>query len=495
LSKESYSHVIKYIGLFGSIEFLNIVIAIMRNKFVALILGPQGMGLLSIFNSSTSLMCNATNLGIPISAVKDVSEAYESGDSLRMDRTIRAVRIWSFITAMAGMLICAALSPLLNRFTFTWGDHTLHFVCLSPVIALMAITGGETAILKGTRQLRNLAHISIYNVVAALVTSVPLFYWFGNSGIVPSLLIIATTHMLLTIVASYKLYPLKTTFKRTDIGGGFDMVKLGLAFVIAGIMGSGADFIIRSYLNTNASLDTVGLYNAGYMMTMVYAGMVFSAMETDFYPRLSAVNELRDKRNEVVNNQIEVSLLLISPMLTALMIALPLVLPLLYSSKFIPVMPMMQVTILAMYTRAMKLPMAYITLAKGDSKSYMLLETVYDVMVVILTIVCFRYWGLTGAGVAIATTSAIDIFIVYGYTRYKYDYRISDATIKYFLVHFAIALATLAMVTNVTNDVVYWAAGVVMVTLSTVFSLRILQSKTSLWKKMTERFRRYNGHD
>ena len=88
------------------------------------------------------------------------------------------------------------------------------------------------------------------------------------------------------------------------------MVKLGIAFVFAGIMGSGADFVIRSYLNHVGSLNVVGLYNAGFMLTMTYAGMVFSAMETDFFPRLSAVHDNVENQNQTVNQQIEVSLLL-----------------------------------------------------------------------------------------------------------------------------------------------------------------------------------------
>ena len=53
------------------------------------------------------------------------------------------------------------------------------------------------------------------------------------------------------------------------------MIRLGTAFVIAGILGSGADLLIRSYLNNVADIEAVGFYNSAYMMTMVYAGMVF----------------------------------------------------------------------------------------------------------------------------------------------------------------------------------------------------------------------------
>lgn len=495
MSKNSYSHILKYTGLFGGIECLNIMISLLRNKFVALILGPQGMGLISIFNSTISLVSNSTNLGISMSAVRNISEAYERGEQDKMDNAIRLIRLWSLLTALAGMLTCIVLSPLLNSFSFSWGDHTLHFVCLSPIIALMAITGGETAILKGTRQLRQLARISIYNVIGTLVTSVPLYYWLGDTGIVPSLIIIALTQMILTIGVSFRLYPPRLSFSKTDISEGFGMARLGIAFVLAGIFGSGASFMIRSYLNTSASLDTVGLYNAGYMMTMVYAGMVFSAMETDFFPRLSAVNEQVAKRNMIVNKQIEVSLLLISPLLVGLMVGLPIVLPLLYSAKFMPIMPMMQVTILAMYIRAMKLPMAYITLAKGDSRGYLLLEAIYDVVVVVLTIVGFNLLGLVGSGLAITLTSIADIFVVYGFTHYKYKYCISVSVLKYFIVQFSIGLVALAVASTVTGTVPYWLSGTVLVMASMFISVRILQSKVSLWRKLTERFRRDGSNE
>ena len=54
---------------------------------------------------------------------------------------------------------------------------------------------------------------------------------------------------------------------------------------------------------------------------------------------------------------------------------------------------------LAMYFRAIKLPVQYIPLAKGDSTSYLLLEAIYDVILVIAVILNFNRLGLVGAWV------------------------------------------------------------------------------------------------
>lgn len=486
----SYSHILKYTGLFGGIQVLNILISLVRNKFVALILGPQGMGLISLFNSTITLVSNSTNLGIPMSSVKNISEAFERGDRAAIEHMIKVTRSWSLLTALIGMLLCVVLSSLLNDITFTWGDHTLHFVLLSPVVALLAITGGETAILKGTRRLKNLAVLSVCNIFFALIASVPMYYVFGEAAIVPMLIIIALEQMLLTIFFSYRYYPLKVSFRRSLMSEGMGMVGLGIAFVIAGILGSGADFVIRSFLNTTSSLDTVGLFSAGYALTMTYAGLVFSAMETDFFPRLSAVNDDREARNTVINRQIEVSVLLISPLLTVLMVTLPLVLPILYSKAFLPISGMVQVAIIAMYVRAVKLPIAYLTLAKGDSLTYLLLEGIYDIIIVAAVLLAFSRFGLTGAGAAITIAGVIDFAVIYFVTHWKYGFCLTRQAMGYFLIQLPIGLTVLAVV-NVTSGLLYWATGVLLIAASTAISIYILHKKTSLWSKLTSKFRMY----
>ncbi len=161
-------------GIFGGVQGLNILMSIVRNKVVAVLLGTAGMGLISLFNATVRLVSDSTNLGLSMSAVRELSAAYEQGDEERLKHRIQIIRMWVALTAIAGMLLCILLSPLLNRFTFSWGNHTLHFIALSPTIAFLALAAGETAILKATRQLRQLALQSVYGVLGALLTSVAL---------------------------------------------------------------------------------------------------------------------------------------------------------------------------------------------------------------------------------------------------------------------------------------------------------------------------------
>ncbi|MBM6992664.1 MAG: oligosaccharide flippase family protein [Prevotella sp.] len=484
--EDSYSHILKYTGLFGGVQGLNILVGIVRNKLVAMILGPDGMGLVSLFNSTIKLVSDSTNFGLSMSAVKNVSETIDTGNEDKVREAVRLIRSWSLLTALLGMLLCIVLSSLLSRWTFAWGNHTLHFILLSPVVALMAIAGGETAILKGARQLRNLAIVSVYNMLFALVCSVPIYYFFGQAGIVPSLVLLALAQCVTTIYYSYKLYRPSFSFSIRYIHQGEGMIRLGIAFVLAGILGSGAEFVLRSYLNNTGELYTVGLYNAGYVMTMTYAGMVFSAMETDYFPRLSGITSLGPQLNQMVNHQIEVSLLLVSPMLALFMVMQPILLPLLYSGKFMPVLGMMKIAVLAMYFRALTLPVEYIALSRGDSRGYLFLEAVYDIAFVLLVIVGYKYLGLVGTGVGLAFAGLINLVVVFVYARWKYGYSIASTVKLYTLIQLPLGIAT-CMVTYLLDGIFYWMVGLLLAFVSLGISVQILRSKTNLWNALVEK--------
>lgn len=488
-NKDSYSHILKYTGLFGGVQGLNILVSIVRNKLVAMILGPEGMGLISLFNSTIRLVSDSTNLGIPMSAVREISEAYEHDDTPRIRHIAKLIRSWAMLTAIVGMLLCVLLSPLLNKWTFSWGDHTLHFVLLSPVIALTAVCGGELAILKGMRQLRHLAAISVYNVLGALIVSVPLYFFYGESAIVPSLVLIALLQLIVTIVYSYRLIPLSLSFSRLLLSEGMGMVRIGIAFVLAGILGSGAEFLIRSYLNSTGSLEAVGLYNAGYMMTMTYAGMVFSAMETDYFPRLSAVSKDVAATNETVNRQMEVSLLLLSPMLVGLLMTLPVLVPILFSRDFIAVIQMAQVAVLAMYFKVLSMPVAYITLARSRSLSFLFLETSYFVVLVVAIVIGYQWWGVWGTGLAIVVAHMAEWMIVWNYAFWQYQYRSSWMVICYASVQMSIG-ALAFIVSTLAEGWTYWITEAALTIVSTAYSIYVLRQKTHLWQSLRRKFGR-----
>ena len=414
-------------------------------------------------------------------AFTEISEYYDAGDAAQTAHYVKVVRGWCLLTALLGMLVCVILGPFLNYATFSWGDHTLHFVLLAPAIGMLAITGGETAILKGARQLGSLALVQVMASLASLAIAIPIYYIFNQTGIVPVIVLMAFVTMCATLWFSQRVFPWQLRGTKGILGEGMEMVRLGVAFTLAGIVGSGAEMFVRSYLNVVGNLDMLGLYNAGYMLTITYAGMVFSAMESDYYPRLSSVNHDVIATNQVVNRQMEVSLLIVAPMLTALIALLPLLIPQLFTSEFLPVVPMAQVAVLAMFFKVLTMPVAYITLARGLAMTYLALEAVYFLVFAVLVVLGYQLWGLLGTGVAITVAHLFDYLLINVYAYKKYGYRMSAAVSRYAVV--LLALGCLAYVCTLWLDgLAYWVIEVLAVVASVLYAFQNLKSSSTSTK-------------
>ena len=121
---------------------------------------------------------------------------------------------------------------------------------------------------------------------------------------------------------------------------------------------------MRWWLQWQGDVHVVGLYNAATMLAMTYAGVVFHAMETDYFPRLSGVSHAGKGLNLLVNRQINACILLLSPLLLGFMMALPWLIPLLFSQAFLPMMGMMRGCLVAMFFRIFTRPFGALSRAR-----------------------------------------------------------------------------------------------------------------------------------
>lgn len=77
--KKSYRSIFKATSLFGGVQIYQILVNVIKSKIIAILLGPEGIGLIGLYQSVLELLKSFTSLGITQSGVRDVSEANESG--------------------------------------------------------------------------------------------------------------------------------------------------------------------------------------------------------------------------------------------------------------------------------------------------------------------------------------------------------------------------------------------------------------------------------
>lgn len=417
---ESRKQILKVTGLFSGVQGLNMLLNLVRAKLAAMLLGPAGIGLNSIYNEMREFIHTTTNVGLDVSGIRQVSIAYENNDSEGITEATCITRSWVLLLALFGMLLCMVLSQPLSWITFSDFDHTWDFVMLSPAIAFSSLTCGEAAILKGLRQLKTLATISVLNVIGAIATTIPLYYIWGMKGIVPALVLMTATTFIISICASYRIAPLHLSLERNGLKKGVPMLVVGFSFVLTGMVSHGTELVIRTYINNVGSLEMVGLYSAGFTVVMTYGGLAFAALETDYFPRLTGIFSDAEKRQQMICRQTEVLIGIITPLVALMIIVLPWAVPLLFSGEFMDVVPMARVAALGLLFRAVYLPFAYVTLAAGDSRNFFILETISYVIILVGVILGYHLGGLFGTGVALAVSNCADMIVTTIFTRHKY---------------------------------------------------------------------------
>lgn len=477
---DSYSHILKYTGIFGGVQGLNILIGIIRNKCTALLLGPGGMGLVSLFNSTINMVVSASSFGISTSGVQEISNKYTTFPK-EVGESIKLIRSWCLLAAILGMFLCIAFSSLLNQWTFTWGNHTLHFVFLSPVVALTILAGGELAVLKATRQLKALAFTSLQVIAASLIVSIPIYYFWNQSGIIAVLLLQALVQVVSAIYYSTRYYPYRVSCKLAYLHGGIHIVKLGIAFVLSGVINSGAEFLIRTYINNLGDLDEVGLFNAGNTLAIVYAGLIFSAMEADYFPRLSSIKARSIEQNACVNKQIDVNVLLASPFLVLLIFCLPFLIPLLYDSSFSGMLGMAQFATLSMLFRAVYLPIEYLPLSKGQSVIFLFQEAFAVILMIVLEIVGYQLGGLTGVGIGISLAYFLEMLAVVVYSRIFYSFQLTKQTSVFIMIQISFVFLSLLLALSNLYGVTYWAVAGICSLLNMCVTLYLVKTKTAIF--------------
>ena len=469
--RSSYRQIFKATSLFGGVQVSTILIGIVRIKFVAVLLGATGVGIMGLLNAPLELIIAITGLGISFSAVRDISEAGSHADRSKLARVILILRRWSWITGILGAVVTIALSPLLSQWSFGNSEYTWAFIWLAITLFLGAIQRAEKSILQGTRRLKELAKASVAGSLLGLITSIPLYYWFGLEGIVPAMIISGLTVLFLTWYYSRKveLEPLEMSYRET-ITSGMGMVKLGVSMTIAGLIASFSKYVLVAFVSHRGGVDQVGLYNAGWGVVGQYTAVVFTAMATDYFPRLSAIHSDNNKVKELVRQQSETALLILTPLLAALIVMMPLVVRILYTKEFLPMVMFTNLTILGMHFKTLSWATGYVYLAKGDGRMFLIMEVVSGTVILALNLLFYHLYALNGLGISFIISYLAAMLFSLAVLRWKYHIRFPRKLFVKLITSYAFVLLSFLTV-FITVTTYRYMAGSVVLGLATVFSV------------------------
>lgn len=479
--QSSYRSIFKATSLFGGVQVWNILIQIAKQKAIAILLGPYGMGISGLFQSALSMIQELTALGLSASAVKNVAEANTTGDMDRISRVVLVLKRLVWLTGALGTATMLCLSPWLSKYTFGNYDYTIPFAFLSISLLFLQLSKGQIVVLQGMRHLTDLAKAHVWGSFCGLLISVPFYWLLGVNGIVPTLILNAIVTFLLSWYYSrrIKLYKPLVTFKQT-FREGKNMLMMGIALSFSSVMVYVVNYIVQIYIQGKGSTEDVGLYTAGFAIVSSYVGLVFNAMTTDYYPRLASVNKDNNACKLVVNQQSEIALLLLIPIIAIFVTFAPIAVLILYSKDFIGIVNLMRISMFGILFKTLAWAISYQFIAKQEMKIFVVNEMVANILTLLLNIYCYSIWGLDGLGIAFSVSYSLYFILVYMVSRQKYEFVISKGLISVFLIAIMLLSFQYASIVMIKTTIYVYLIDAVILFVSLAYSYRELNKRMDL---------------
>lgn len=426
----SYKHTMKATVVLSGAQLVETLMSLVRAKVIAFLLGPLGIALNSVFLITLNTLYQFVSLGLPQSAVRDISRTHSSNDAQALRRTVSVFITFMRLLAVVAFLICIFAAPLLNDLSFGKGStHTLDFLILSVAAAAMLLSYANITLLQGMQRLHALAKTTMLAAVFGVVAGVPLFYWMGYKGISIAISAgyIATFCINSFFVRKLQLARIQLPWRELWRSGK-PMIKLGVVIMLSSLIVNLFTYFTNIFIRHLGSIEDVGLFQAAYSITNRNFAILSAALVADFYPRLSRLLDNRQAFNRCVSEQGELLLILISVVSALLIVFAKPIIWLLLSKEFYSVEPLTQLIAYSFVFRIMWLTLSYIPLAKGDKRVYLFCDAIVgNGGNFAIGMAFYARWGLTGIGFAtVAGTIFVSLLLFFAY-RHFYHFAYSRA--------------------------------------------------------------------
>ncbi len=436
---QGYRSIFKATGLFGGVQVLSIIASVIKTKLVAVWLGTAGFGIISIFNSSLTLISSLTNLGLQSSAVRDI--AVSTNDEEKLAKAVGVTNKLAILTSILGAVITIVLAPLLSVWFFKSNEFVIQFIILSLAVLFTGLYNQFYAVMQGTRYLKFLAKSSVIGVFLGLFVSLPFFYYLKEAGIIWAIVLSVLISMLVSFfyVKKIPIGNYQVTFKESIIHG-IETIKLGIYIALSNNVAYLVQFLLKAFISNNGGVEQVGLFQSGWQINAMYVGLIFTAMAKDYYPRLCQnINDNNEIEKKVVE-QGEIGLLLLAPMIAFMITFINIVITLLYTDEFLSIAPMTVLLLIGTIIQVASWGLGYVFLAKSDGKIYFFNEVVTKLLLLPLYLFGYKYLGLTGLGYAFIANQIIYYIWISFVSKRRYGVRYPKSFFKLFLLLILISI-------------------------------------------------------
>lgn len=412
-------------ALLGTSSAIGIASSLVSQKILALVIGPNGIGLLGLYQSLFALTSMIASMGIGVALVRLVAGALTEGQSARVGELRGAA--W-LLTAVLGVLTVTLMlifrTPIAR---VALGNSTLStgMPLVGIALFLTLATNLQTSVLNAFHRVGSLTRVGILVSVVPGAVLVVLAWLRRDSGILPALVVGGLFTWAVTSFALRRDLRGDRVQLRGDgvMRAASDLLRFGAPYTASMIVGTGVTLGLPILALHALGPQAVGYYRAALAVSVNYLGFLLSAMALDYYPRIAGASVAPDILNHLVNQQQRLVMVLGMPIILGGLALAPFLIPLIYSARFLPTVSILEWQLIGDVFRFSSWTMSFVILARSGSRVFFATELASGITTATATWLGIRWFGLDGLGIGFLAGYTVYYLVVWGVTRSQFGLR------------------------------------------------------------------------
>lgn len=333
----------------GALSVVRLVAGFGRTKYIAFVLGPFGVGILSQANQLNLLAISLCSLSMAVGIINRFAAAREQGDEERAARVLgTALAVQASLSAFL-VLIGLFQASRISSFVYEAGQPLWSALILCGTPFAVGASGFLEGLLFGSRRYDLYVRASLIATVLGVAIQLVLIHYAGLIGAFIGYPINSIILFVSFLVHARKCRPLRRVFVlHWDPTELRPLLAFSFSVMINSTAAYGVALLVRRFVIARLGAEGNGLIQVPIALSAYFAPFVTNGLWGQLHPLVSAQGDSSRAREEL-GRALEISALLALAYAFGVTILRPVLVWLAYSKSFEGALPIMPVQCAADY--------------------------------------------------------------------------------------------------------------------------------------------------
>jgi O-antigen/teichoic acid export membrane protein len=413
---------VKSASLIGFTEVAMVVVSIVRNKYLAVTIGPEGFGVYSLLSSFFGFMSIFAGVWLATPTMKYISEYNSNNDKDSVQKVFDFSFVIVFFVATLITILFFVFAKVIKNAFLSPEVIFLHYALFAASYISTSLTSVFRSLFQAFKLIKKVVIIRIISNIFNLITVVILVYFFDLSGFFINILVSSLFLLFLfwrdgkNIV---KVRIVKLNFKEQI---SKKILSFGSVNIFLGFINLFSEYLRRIVIIRYTNMSVLGLFQASFGLTK-YLGVISDGANFYYVPKMSE-NMSMGERNKALNDYLRIILLSGSLFSVVAILFGRMAINILYAKSFLPLADVFYIFVIAQFLVSIQLGFQGIIVGMAKLRIHSVVTTITHILIVVIPLLLLKKYGLWAVGFGAVVASAQHILINFTYLRKRIGIKI-----------------------------------------------------------------------